>query len=58
MKKDTTALMIQVLNILKNRINTRNAAAKSAYIFSYNLIIYALQGNDKKIAEFMEKEGL
>lgn len=50
-------LFIQVLGILKHRLDTaRSPQVKSAYIFAYNLIIYALQGNAEKIAEFVEKE--
>lgn len=52
-------LMVAVLRILKHRIkNTNNAQAKSAYILANNLLIYALQGNEKKINEYLEKEGL
>lgn len=52
-------LMVAVLRILKHRIkNTNNTQAKSAYILANNLLIYALQGNEKKINEYLEKEGL
>lgn len=50
-------LMLTVLKILKMRIDhARTPQTKSALIFSYNLIVYALQGNEKKINEFLEKE--
>jgi len=50
-------LMMTVLKILKMRIDhARAPQTKSALIFSYNLIVYALQGNEAKINEFLEKE--
>lgn len=50
-------LMLIVLKILKMRIDhARTPQTKSALIFSYNLIVYALQGNEAKINEFLEKE--
>jgi len=50
-------LMLTVLKILKMRIDhARTPQTKSALIFSYNLIVYALQGNEAKINEFLEKE--
>lgn len=50
-------LMMTVLKILKMRIDhARTPQTKSALIFSYNLMVYALQGNEKKINEFLEKE--
>jgi len=50
-------LMLTVLKILKMRIDhARTPQAKSALIFSYNLIVYALQGNEKKINEYLERE--
>ena len=50
-------LMMTVLKILKMRIDhARTPQTKSALIFSYNLMVYALQGNEKKINEFREKE--
>jgi hypothetical protein len=49
--------MLTVLKILKMRIDhARTPQTKSALIFSYNLMVYALQGNEKKINEFLEKE--
>ena len=50
-------LMLTVLKILKMRIDhARTPPTKSALIFSYNLIVYALQGNEKKINEYLERE--
>jgi hypothetical protein len=50
-------LMMMVLRILKNRINhTQNLQSKSAFIFAYNLIVYAMQGNENKINEIYKKE--
>ena len=50
-------LMMTVLKILKMHIDhARTPQTKSALIFSYNLIVYALQGNEKKINEYLEKE--
>ena len=52
-------LMVAVLRILKHRVkSTNNPQARSAYIFANNLLIYALQGNENKINEYLEKEGL
>ena len=52
-------LFFIVLRILKHRIDTaRNPQSKSALIFSYNLLVYALQGNEEKINEFFQREGL
>jgi hypothetical protein len=49
--------MMTVLKILKMRIDhARTPQTKSALIFSYNLIVYALQGNEKKINEYLERE--
>lgn len=50
-------LMMTVLKILKMRIDhARTPQTKSALIFSYNLIVHALQGNEKKINEYLERE--
>lgn len=52
-------LMMAVIRILKHRVkNTNNPQARSAYILANNLVIYALQGNENKINEYLEKEGL
>jgi len=52
-------LIVAVLKILKHRIkNTSNVQAKNAYILANNLIIWALQGNEAKINEYLEKEGI
>lgn len=52
-------LMMAVLRIIKHRIkNTANIQARNAYIFANNLLVWALQGNEQKINEILEKEGL
>lgn len=48
-----------ILRILKHRIETAHTPqTKSALIFAYNLLVYALRNDTAAIEAAMKKEGL
>ena len=49
-------LISDVMKILRWRAkNVRSAQARVAYAFAYNLLVYAIRGDENKIKEFMEE---
>ena len=49
-------LILDVMTILRWRAkNSKDARSRAAYATAYNLLVYAMRGNDTKIKEFLEE---